>query len=103
VTFLRRFQTIFKKLKVIHSSPMATAISLVYLKLSFAFEIGITIYGSRQFQLFLNENYHDVLYLRFAALHEMYNFDIEHEERNRKAIKPSLASVTNVRHCVIIC
>jgi hypothetical protein len=69
---------------------MATAINLVYLKFSFAFEIGITIYGSRQFQLFLNENYHEVLYLRFAALHEMYNFDIEHEERNRKAIKPSL-------------
>ena len=50
---------------------MATAINLVYLKFSFAFEIGITIYGSRQFQLFLNENYHDVLYLRFAALHEI--------------------------------
>ena len=60
MTFLRRFQTIFKKLKVIHSSPMATAINLVYLKLSFAFEIGITIYGSRQFQLFLNENCHEV-------------------------------------------
>jgi hypothetical protein len=58
---------------------MATAINLVYLKFSFAFKIGMTIYGSRQFQLFLNENYHEVLYLRFAALHEMYNFDIEHE------------------------
>ena len=80
---------------------MATAISLVYLKFSFAFEIGITIYGSRQFQLFLNENYHEVLYLRFAALHEMYNFDIEHEDRTQQK---SDKTITGISHeCTTLC